>query len=71
MRNRRWNRNGSPGAGSDPPNGNGHIIDLRDLVKTYETGAGGLTVLQGVTLRVQTASSSVWWGRLAPASRRF
>ena len=54
MRKRRWNRNGSPGAGSDPPNGNGHIIDLRDLVKTYETGAGGLTVLQGVTLRVQT-----------------
>ena len=53
MRKRRWKRNGSPGRGGDSPNGNGHIIDLRDLVKTYETGAGGLTVLQGVTLQVQ------------------
>jgi putative ABC transport system ATP-binding protein len=53
MRKRWWKRNGSPGEGGDSPNGNGHIIDLRDLVKTYETGAGGLTVLQGVTLRVQ------------------
>jgi len=53
MRKRRWKRNGSPGGGGNSPNGNGHIIDLRDLVKTYETGAGGLTVLQGVTLRVQ------------------
>jgi putative ABC transport system ATP-binding protein len=35
-------------------NGNGTLIDLRDVVKTYETGAGGVTVLQDVTLRVQT-----------------
>jgi putative ABC transport system ATP-binding protein len=29
------------------------LIDLRDVVKTYETGAGGVTVLKDITLRVQ------------------
>ena len=29
------------------------LIDLRDVVKTYETGAGGLTVLKDITLEVQ------------------
>ena len=53
MRKRRWKRNGSPGGGGDSATGNGHLIDLRELVKTYETGAGGLNVLKGVTLRVQ------------------
>jgi putative ABC transport system ATP-binding protein len=28
------------------------IIDLRDVVKTYETGAGGVTVLKDIDLRV-------------------
>jgi putative ABC transport system ATP-binding protein len=32
---------------------NGALIDLRDVVKTYETGAGELTVLKDITLRVQ------------------
>jgi putative ABC transport system ATP-binding protein len=32
---------------------NGALIDLRDVVKTYETGAGDVTVLSDVTLRVQ------------------
>jgi putative ABC transport system ATP-binding protein len=32
---------------------NGALIDLRDVVKTYETGAGGLTVLKDITLRVR------------------
>jgi putative ABC transport system ATP-binding protein len=32
---------------------NGALIDLRDVVKTYETGAGDITVLKDVTLRVQ------------------
>jgi putative ABC transport system ATP-binding protein len=32
---------------------NGVLIDLRDVVKTYETGAGGVTVLKDVTLQVQ------------------
>jgi putative ABC transport system ATP-binding protein len=30
------------------------LIDLRDVVKTYETGAGGLTVLKDITLEVQS-----------------
>jgi putative ABC transport system ATP-binding protein len=34
-------------------NVNGALIDLRDVVKTYETGAGALTVLKDVTLQVQ------------------
>ena len=34
-------------------NGNGASIDLRDVVKTYETGAGGVTVLREITLQVQ------------------
>jgi len=33
---------------------NGKLIDLRDVVKTYETGAGGVTVLEDVTLQVKT-----------------
>lgn len=29
------------------------LIDLRDVVKVYETGAGGVTVLKNITLQVQ------------------
>jgi len=32
---------------------NGTLIELRDVFKTYETGAGGVTVLKDVSLRVQ------------------
>jgi ABC-type lipoprotein export system ATPase subunit len=35
-------------------NGNGTLIDLRDVVKTYETGAGDVTVLKDITLQVRT-----------------
>jgi len=31
---------------------NGALIDLRDVVKTYKTGAGSVTVLKDVTLKV-------------------
>jgi putative ABC transport system ATP-binding protein len=34
-------------------NVNGALINLRDVVKTYETGAGDVTVLKDITLRVQ------------------
>ena len=34
-------------------NAKGALIDLRDVVKTYETGAGGVTVLKDITLQVQ------------------
>jgi len=33
-------------------NGNGALINLQDVVKTYETGAGDVTVLKDVTLKV-------------------
>ena len=29
------------------------VIDLRDVIKTYETGAGGVTVLNGISLQVR------------------
>jgi putative ABC transport system ATP-binding protein len=32
---------------------NGTLIDLRDVIKTYETGAGDVTVLKDINLRVQ------------------
>jgi len=32
---------------------NGALIDLRDVVKTYKTGAGDVTVLKDITLQVQ------------------
>jgi putative ABC transport system ATP-binding protein len=32
--------------------GNGALIDLRDVIKTYETGAGDLTVLKDITLKM-------------------
>jgi putative ABC transport system ATP-binding protein len=33
---------------------NGALIDLRDVVKTYETGAGDVNVLQDITLKVSS-----------------
>jgi putative ABC transport system ATP-binding protein len=32
---------------------NGALIKLNDVVKTYETGAGGVTVLKNITLQLQ------------------
>jgi putative ABC transport system ATP-binding protein len=37
----------------DKPANNHNLIDLRGVVKTYETEAGGLTVLKDVSLRVR------------------
>jgi putative ABC transport system ATP-binding protein len=34
-------------------NGDKTLIDLQDVVKTYETGAGGVTVLKDISLQVQ------------------
>jgi putative ABC transport system ATP-binding protein len=33
---------------------NGALIHLDDVVKTYETGAGGVTVLKNITLKIRT-----------------
>jgi len=38
---------------SSGSSGSGALIDLRDVVKTYETGAGGVTVLTDVNLKVR------------------
>ena len=39
-------------------NSNNHaLIELRDVVKTYETGAGGVTVLKKVSLKVRSGES--------------
>jgi putative ABC transport system ATP-binding protein len=39
-------------------NSNNHaLIELRDVVKTYETGAGGVTVLKKVSLKVRPGES--------------
>ena len=49
----RWfKRNGSSrAAGSDAPGGD-HLIDLRNIVKTYQSAAGSFTALKGVSLGV-------------------
>jgi putative ABC transport system ATP-binding protein len=41
---------GSPQNGA--PSSDGALIDLRKVVKTYETGAGDLTVLKEITLKM-------------------
>jgi putative ABC transport system ATP-binding protein len=36
-------------------NGNGHLIDLRQVVKTYESAAGKFTALKAIDLQIQRA----------------
>jgi putative ABC transport system ATP-binding protein len=36
-------------------NGNGHLIDLRQVVKTFESAAGTFTALKGIDLKVGTS----------------
>ena len=52
---RRLKRNGAASGASNggSDSRNGSLIDLRGVVKTYETGAGGLTVLKDITLKVK------------------
>jgi ABC-type lipoprotein export system ATPase subunit len=53
----RWlKRNGSTNRTSDGcyRNGNHHLIDLQQVVKTYETAAGTFAALKGVNLQVDT-----------------
>jgi putative ABC transport system ATP-binding protein len=44
-------RNGAITAGARP---NGHLIDLRQVVKTYESAAGAFTALKDIDLQVGT-----------------
>jgi ABC-type lipoprotein export system ATPase subunit len=49
----RWfNRNGKNGAPGGSAAGGGHLIDLRQIVKTYQSAAGSFTALKGVSLEV-------------------
>ncbi len=49
----RWfSRNGSTNNSHADPNGGKHLIDLRDVVKTYQSAAGSFTALKGVSLTV-------------------
>ena len=45
-------RNGSQTSNGRRGDGNGHIVDLRQVVKTYESTAGAFTALKGVDLQV-------------------
>jgi putative ABC transport system ATP-binding protein len=45
-------RNGSKTANEGHDNGNGHLIDLRQVVKTFESAAGIFTALKGIDLKV-------------------
>ncbi|NTU81939.1 MAG: ABC transporter ATP-binding protein, partial [Chloroflexales bacterium] len=49
----RWfKRNGTAGSASSSANGGDHMIDLRTIVKTYQSAAGSFTALKGVSLTV-------------------
>jgi ABC-type lipoprotein export system ATPase subunit len=57
----RWlKRNGSNGTANGSlsngryQNGNSHLIELRDVVKTYHGAAGDFTALKGIDLKVDT-----------------
>ena len=45
-------RNGPKTADRGPANGNGYLIDLRQVVKTFESAAGIFTALKGIDLKV-------------------
>jgi len=47
-----FKRNGDPMLKAHGGNGNGSLIDLRDVVKTYESAAGKFTALKGIDLRI-------------------
>jgi len=38
------------------PESNGHLVDLRDVVKTYQSSAGTFTALKGVNLQVESGA---------------
>src|SRR5215217_4540869 len=50
----RWfKRNGTNGSTNDQPRqGNAHLIDMRQIVKTYQSVAGTFTALRSVDLQV-------------------
>jgi ABC-type lipoprotein export system ATPase subunit len=49
---RREKKKAAEANGSPAQNGEEHLIHLRDVVKTYQTAAGGFTALRGINLEV-------------------
>jgi putative ABC transport system ATP-binding protein len=49
---RRDKKSADPAAGSSGGNGDQHLIDLRGVIKTYQTAAGGFTALKNIDLQV-------------------
>jgi putative ABC transport system ATP-binding protein len=49
-------RNGSKMSNGRRENGNGHLVDLRRVVKTYESAAGSFTALRGIDLQVDAGA---------------
>ncbi len=47
-------RDGSPRPEEHRGNGNEYLIDLRQVVKTYESAAGSFTALKGINLQIDT-----------------
>jgi len=47
-------RDGSPRLDKHQGNGNEHLIDLKQVVKTYESAAGSFTALKGINLQIDT-----------------
>jgi putative ABC transport system ATP-binding protein len=47
-------RDGSPRPEEHQGNGNEYLIDLRQVVKTYESAAGSFTALKGINLQIDT-----------------
>jgi hypothetical protein len=52
-------------------NGNGHLIQLRRVVKVYENAAGGFRALNGVDLTIDRGEleKTTWKSKASPLSR--
>jgi ABC-type branched-chain amino acid transport systems, ATPase component len=50
----------------DQPSAEQPLCEIEDLVMHF----GRVRAVDGVSLRVDRAGSSPWWGRVAPGSRR-
>jgi putative ABC transport system ATP-binding protein len=48
-----FRRNGTQTSNGRHGSGNGHLVDLRQVVKTYESSAGKFTALKGIDLQVK------------------
>jgi putative ABC transport system ATP-binding protein len=54
MRNRSKQAAAGPATGGNYQGGNGHLIELQQVVKTYRSAAGDFTALKNVDLNIRT-----------------